>query len=186
MSQLFDGSERVKCPDSPTRKAENFLPNVYFILFILLPYPAYSCHQDTKPYNQNLRANCTSDHQSCPARHQPNDFWTISTNQPKQWGVDQTCQQTVPCLAHCLYWSISIVPALGVCLCQLPSMNNLSSALLLLLEPLNNHWPCQSCWAEPQELPNGLGLEPPMFPDAGEMRFSKALNSKEKEGWSLL
>lgn len=53
----------MKCPDSLTRKVENFLPNVYFSLFILLSYPAYSYHQDTKAYNQNLRANCTSDHQ---------------------------------------------------------------------------------------------------------------------------
>lgn len=93
--------------------------------------------------------------------------------------MDQTCQQTVPCLAHCLYWSISIVPALGLWLCQLLSMNNLSSTLLLLLETLNNHWPCQSCWAEPQELPNGLGLEPP-FPNAAEMRFQKHWTQERK------
>ena len=36
-------------------------------------------------------------------------------------------------------------PSLRKCLCQPPSVNNLSSALPLLLVPLNNHWPCQAC-----------------------------------------
>ena len=32
-------------------------------------------------------------------------------------------------------------------------------------------------------MPNGLGPGPPMLPDA-EMKFSKALNLGEEEGWS--
>lgn len=108
----------------------------------------------------------------------------VPTNSSSE-GWTRPASRLCPLLAHGLCWSRSTVSALGVCHGQLPSGNNLSSTLLSLLVPLDNHQPCQSCWAEPQQLPNGLGLGPPMLLDTEEMGFSQALNSGEEDSLFL-
>lgn len=56
-------------------------------------------------------------------------FGQLVPTNPSSEGWTRPAGRLCPCIAHCFYWSRSIVPTSGVWLCQLPSMNNLSSTL---------------------------------------------------------
>ena len=64
---------------------ESFLPTICFILSqppCLFSLPLSITSLDIKP---DLSTNCTFAHQGCLARHQPNDFWTVSDYWRRQW-----------------------------------------------------------------------------------------------------
>lgn len=120
----------MKCPDSLTREAESLLPNVHF--FLSEP----SCLSSLPLSIKKLRYMTKISVRTLPLLIKgvlPDTslmiFRQLVQANPSSDGWIRPASRLYPCLARCLYLSRSIVPAWRVWLCQLPSMNNLSSTL---------------------------------------------------------
>lgn len=172
----------MKCSESLTREVEHLLSNVSYFLS-LFAYPPYPCQQKAKVISKISVKTVPLLIRGVPPGISLMISGQLVPTNPSSEGWIRSASGPYPHLAHCVCWSRSTVPASGVWLAKCPAWTIWAPPSLLLLAPLNNHWPCQSCWAEPWELPNGLGPGPPILPDA-EMKFLKTLNSGEEEGWS--